>query len=102
MANIPEYIDWSEQSILFSRADHPMAVPRLGHAALALEAHIGGFNMFKAFKDGGSDLNLLFASTIKAMGIRTDMLQQSDTGFHGIIPTLPAYSLGKISLDLVF
>jgi hypothetical protein len=33
MANIPEYIDWSEQSILFSRADHPPVVPRPGHAA---------------------------------------------------------------------
>lgn len=30
------------------------------------------------------------------------MLQESDTGFHGIIPTLPAYPLGKISLDVVF
>ncbi|XP_051211201.1 uncharacterized protein [Lolium perenne] len=36
------------------------------------------------------------------MGITTDMLQESDTGFHGIIPTLPAYPLRKISLDVVF
>jgi hypothetical protein len=28
MASVPEYIDWSGQSILFSRADHPTAVPR--------------------------------------------------------------------------
>jgi hypothetical protein len=45
MANVPDYIDWSKQSILFSRADHPMAVPRPGHAAIVLEAQIGGFNM---------------------------------------------------------
>ena len=38
MANIPEYIDWSEQSILFSRADHPPAVPRPSHAVLVVEA----------------------------------------------------------------
>jgi hypothetical protein len=31
MANIPEYIDWSSQSILFSRADHPMIIPKPGH-----------------------------------------------------------------------
>nr|XP_051230074.1 uncharacterized protein LOC127347992 [Lolium perenne] len=30
------------------------------------------------------------------------MLKQSDIGFHGIIPTRPAYPLGKISLDVVF
>ncbi|KAK1683286.1 hypothetical protein QYE76_044134 [Lolium multiflorum] len=36
------------------------------------------------------------------MGLTTDMLKESDTGFHGIIPTRPAYPLGKISLDVVF
>jgi hypothetical protein len=79
-----------------------MAVPRPGHAALVLEAQIGGFNMSKVFMDGGSGLNLLFASTMKEIGMTIDMLQEFDTGFHGIIPTLPAYPLGKISLDVVF
>jgi hypothetical protein len=102
MASTPEYIDWSDQSILFSRANHSTAVARPGHAALVLEAQIGGFNMSKVFMDGGSGLNLLFASTMKAMGMTVDMLQESDTGFHGIIPTLPAYPLGKILLDIVF
>jgi hypothetical protein len=58
--------------------------------------------MSKVFMDGGSCLNLLFVSTMKAMGITVDMLKESDTGFHGIIPTQPAYPLGKISLDVVF
>ena len=40
MANVPEYIDWSTQSILFSRANHPMSILRLGHAALVLETQI--------------------------------------------------------------
>ena len=75
MARLPEYIDWSNQSILFSRADHPTAVPRPGHAALVLEAQIGGFNMSKVFMDGGSGLNLLFASMMKAMGMTVDMLK---------------------------
>jgi hypothetical protein len=38
MAAVPDYIDWPDQNILFSRADHPIAVPRPGHAALVLEA----------------------------------------------------------------
>jgi hypothetical protein len=58
--------------------------------------------MRKVFMDGGSVLNLLLASTMKAMGVPVDMLKESNTGFHGIIPALPAYPLGKISLDLVF
>jgi hypothetical protein len=57
--------------------------------------------MSKVFMDGGSGLNLLFASTMKAMRLSADMLKESDTGFHGIIPTRPAYPLGKISLDVV-
>jgi hypothetical protein len=28
MASVPEYIDWLDQNIMFSRADHPTAVPR--------------------------------------------------------------------------
>jgi hypothetical protein len=87
MAAVPDYIDWSDQSILFSRADHPTVVPRPGHAVLVLEAHIGGYNMSKVFMDGGSGLNLLFAGTMKAMGLSVDMLKESDTGFHGIIHT---------------
>src|SRR3954447_24703052 len=64
-----EYVDWSEQPIYFSRDDHPPSVPRPGHAALVVEAQIGGFNMGKILMDGGSGLNLLFANTAKVMGI---------------------------------
>ncbi|KAK1646879.1 hypothetical protein QYE76_064684 [Lolium multiflorum] len=47
MVDTHEFIDWSEQSISFDRSDHPKAVPRPGHAALVLEAQIGGYNMSK-------------------------------------------------------
>jgi hypothetical protein len=52
--------------------------------------------------DGGSILNLIFASTVKNMGITMKMLEESDTSFHGILPTLPAYSLGRTFLSVVF
>ena len=79
-----------------------MTRPWNGLRVIRLEVQIGRYNMSKVFMDGGSGLNLLFASTMKAMGLTVDMLRESDTGFHGIIPTRPAYSLGKISLDVVF
>ncbi|KAK1616993.1 hypothetical protein QYE76_022510 [Lolium multiflorum] len=79
MANIPEYIDWSSQSITFSRTDHPMTIPKPGHAALVVEAQIGGFKMSKVFMDGGSGLNLIFLDTIKTMGITMRMLEESFT-----------------------
>jgi hypothetical protein len=36
------------------------------------------------------------------MGITMRMLEETDTCFHGILPTLPAYSLGKVYLNVVF
>jgi hypothetical protein len=36
------------------------------------------------------------------MGITMRMLEESDTRFHGILPTSPAYSLGKAHLNVVF
>ncbi|KAK1662933.1 hypothetical protein QYE76_051092 [Lolium multiflorum] len=102
MANIPEYVEWSSQNITFSRADHPMTIPKPGHAALVVEAQIGGFKMSKVFMDGGSGLNLIFVDTIKSMGITMGMLEETDTCFHGILPTGPGYSLGRIYLNVVF
>ncbi|KAK1662265.1 hypothetical protein QYE76_050424 [Lolium multiflorum] len=102
MANIPEYVEWSSQNITLSRADHPMTIPKPGHAALVVEAQIGGFKMSKVFMDGGSGLNLIFVDTIKSMGITMRMLEETDTCFHGILPTAPGYSLGKVYLNVVF
>ncbi|KAK1610864.1 hypothetical protein QYE76_034537, partial [Lolium multiflorum] len=50
MAEVPGYIDWSDQSISFSKADHPTVVPRPSHAALVLEAQIGGYADKPPFK----------------------------------------------------
>ena len=102
MANIPEYVEWSSQEITFSRMDHPMTIPKPGHTALVVEAQIGGFKMSKVFMDGGSGLNLIFLDTIQSMGITMRMLEETETRFHGILPTSPAYSLGKVYLNIVF
>ncbi|KAK1619631.1 hypothetical protein QYE76_025148 [Lolium multiflorum] len=98
----PEYVDWSSQSITFSRADHPMTIPKPGHVALVVEAQIGGFKMSKVFMDGGSGLNLIFVDTIRSMGITMSMLEETDTCFHGILPTAPGHSLGKAYLNVIF
>jgi hypothetical protein len=36
-----EYLSWSDQTVGFSRADHPRKVPRPGHAPMVLKAQIG-------------------------------------------------------------
>ena len=99
---IPEYLNWSEASITFSRADHPPRVPRPGHAALVLEAQIGGYEMSKVFMDGGSGINIIFADTLRGMNRSLTNLAYSETTFHGIVPGKPVLPLGKIALDVIF
>ena len=52
--------------------------------------------------DGGSGLNIIYADTLKAMGIPMSKLSKSNMQFHGVIPGKKARSLGQISLDVVF
>ena len=60
---VPEYLNWSQASITFTRDDHPPQVPRPGHSALVLDAQVGGFAMSRVFMDGGSGINIMFADT---------------------------------------
>ena len=98
----PEYLNWSDHKIEFSRDDHPPRVPRPGHAPLVLQAQIGGFDVGRVFMDAGSGINLIYASTLRAMNISLTNLAASDTCFHGIVPGKPNVPLGKITLDVVF
>jgi hypothetical protein len=62
-----EYLRWSDQTIRFSRADHPRKVPRPGHAPMVLKAQIGGYDVGRVFMDAGNGINLIYARTLKAM-----------------------------------
>src|SRR4051812_10624695 len=57
----------AETNITFSQSDHSPAIPRPRHAPLVLDAQIGGYDMDKVFMDGGSSLNIIFASTLRKM-----------------------------------
>jgi hypothetical protein len=98
----PEYLNWLEHPIGFDRSDHPPKIPRPGHHALVLEAHIGGFTSKKVFMDGGSSLNLIYADTLQKIKIPMDNLLPIETSFHGIVPGKPTYPLGVIHLDVIF
>src|SRR3954468_10975931 len=92
----------AETSITFSRYDHPPAVPRPGHAPLVLEAQIGGYGMDKIFMDGGSSMNIIFASTLQKMLIPRSVCKKSDSALSGMIPRETATSLGAIELEVIF
>jgi hypothetical protein len=69
-----EYLRWSDQTVRFSREDHPRKVPRPGHAPIVLKAQIGGYDVGRVFMDAGSGINLIYARTLKAMNISLEWL----------------------------
>src|SRR3954466_13356257 len=92
----------TEASITFSQDDHPPAVPRPGHAPLVLDAQIGGYNIDRVLRDGGSSMNIIFANTLQKMLIPRSVWKKSSTKLHGIVPGEAATSLGVIELEVVF
>jgi hypothetical protein len=57
----------------------------------------------KVLIDGGTGLNLIFASTFRKMGLDfTDMLVLSKSPFYGIIPGNTAHPLGTVVLPVTF
>jgi hypothetical protein len=98
----PEYLNWSEGDVRFSRADHPPKVPRPGHSALVVSAQIGGYNVSRVFMDGGSGINIIFADTLRRMQVLLENLLYTDTTFHGIVPGKAVYPLGRIVLEVKF
>ena len=47
-------------------------------------------------------MNILYAETLKGMGIPMSRLSTSNMSFYGVIPGKKAASLGQIALDVVF
>ena len=60
---------------------------------------VEGPRLTKVLMDGGSGLNILYAETLKGMGISMSRLSESNMSFHGVIPGKKAASLGQIDLD---
>jgi hypothetical protein len=69
-----EYLRWSDQTVRFSREDHPRKVPRPGHAPMVLKAQIGGYDVGRVFMDASSGINLIYARTLKALNISPEWI----------------------------
>ena len=55
---------------------------------------VEGTRLTKVLMDGGSGLNILYAETLKGMGIPMSKLSERNMSFHGVIPSKKAQSLG--------
>src|ERR1043165_8838961 len=92
----------AETSITFSRDDHPPAIPRPGHAPLVLDAQIEGHDMDRVFMDGGSSMNIIFASMLRKMLIPRSVWKKSGTVLNGVVPGETATPLGAVKLEVIF
>jgi hypothetical protein len=98
----PSFLDWSEDAITFSREDHPNRIPNPGQYPLVVDPIIGNARFSKVLMDGGSSLNILYAHTLRLLGIGLDQLRPSTTPFHGIAPGKRVQPLGQIDLPVWF
>jgi hypothetical protein len=98
----PSFLNWSEDAITFSHEDHPNRVPNPGQYPLVVDPVIGNARFSKVLMDGGSSLNILYAHTLRLLGIGLDQLQPSTTPFHGIAPGKRVQPLGQINLPVWF
>ena len=99
---VPRFLKWSEQTITWSREDHPPAVEHPGLLALVVAPQVDGFSLNKVLMDGGSSINILYLDTFRRMGLTQDRLTPTSTIFHGIVPGKSAHPIGQISLEVAF
>jgi hypothetical protein len=94
---------WSEVPISFSRDDQWTSFSEPGKFPLVLDPVVAEVRLTRVLIDGGSGLNLIFASTLRKMGLDlTDMLIPSKSPFYGIVPGNVAHPLGMVVLPVTF
>jgi hypothetical protein len=98
----PSFLDWSEDAITFSREYHPDRIPNPGQYPLVVDPVIGNARFSKVLMDGRSSLNILYAHTLRLLGIGLDQLWPSTTSFHGVAPGKRVQPLGQIDLPVWF
>jgi hypothetical protein len=98
----PKFNPWSVHLITFDKRDHPTSIRHGGTAALVLDPIMDGFHLTRVLMDGGSSLNLLYADTVKKMGIDPSRIKPSKTTFKGVIPGIEARCSGTVILEVVF
>jgi hypothetical protein len=99
----PKYLNWSEYLIQFSRKDQWTSMANARHYPLVLWPTVAGMTVPKVLIDGGAGLNIIFATTLKKIGLDfTSLLTPTDIPFYGIVPGKADMSLGQITLPVTF
>jgi hypothetical protein len=98
----PSYLKLSEVPITFDRKDNPDNIPQPGSYPLVVAPLFKFRRIHKILMDGGSGINVLYASTLDDMGISRSALRLSTAPFHGVVPGIEALPLGQIDLPVIF
>jgi hypothetical protein len=86
----------------FSREDHPNRTHNPGKYLLVVDPVIDNSRFSKVLMDGGSSLNILYAHTLRLVGIGLDKLRPSTTPFHGVAQGKRVQPLEQIDLPVWF
>ena len=70
--------------------------------ALVLDPIVDGFHLIRVLMDGGSNLYLIYADTVRKMGIDPSRIKPNKTTFKGVIPDVEARCSGTMTLEVVF
>jgi hypothetical protein len=98
---VPRPLRWSEVPISFSRDDPWTSFSEPGKFPLVLDPVVAEVRLTRVLIDGGSGLNLIFASTLRKICLDfTDMLVPSKSPFYGIVPGNVAHPLGTVVLPV--
>ncbi|KAK8454893.1 hypothetical protein SEVIR_4G048350v4 [Setaria viridis] len=99
----PTFLKWFEVPITFSRKDHWTSLSEPEQYPLVLDPIVTGSRLTKVLIDGGSDLNVLFAKTLRKMGLDiTDMLTSTNSPFYGVVPGNATVPLDQVVLPATF
>ena len=71
----PSYLKWSQTAITFDQSDHPTHIATPGRQALVVDPLVEGTRLTKV---------LMYAETLKGMGIPMSKLSESHMSFHGV------------------
>jgi hypothetical protein len=77
-------------------------MPQPGSYPLVVASLFKSRRIHRVLMDGGSGINMLYASTLNEMGISRSALRPSTAPFHGVIPGIEALPLGQIDLPVTF
>ena len=75
----PRYLKCSQTAITFDQSDPPTHIATPGRQALVVDPVVKGTRLTKVLMDGGSGLNILYAETLKGMGILMSRLSSMES-----------------------